>query len=57
MLLKFLYDGRLQSSESHASNSVLQVLFLSDDSLGAAADGGSGADPVLVGTTSVTHGV
>ena len=56
VLSKFLYDGRLQSSESHASNFIVQVLSLTDDSLGA-ADGGSGADPVLLGTTSVTHGV
>ena len=57
VLSKFLYDGRLQSSKSHASNSVLQVRSLSDDSLGVVADGGSGVDPVLAGTTSVTHGV
>ena len=57
VLLKFLYDGRLQSSESHTSISVLQVLSLSDNSPGAAVDGGSGADPVLIGTTSITHGV
>ena len=56
VLSKFLYNKRLQSSKSHASNSVVQVVSLTDDSA-KAADGGSGADLELLGTTSVIHGI